>query len=66
MLQVETLPEDTQAELKRITSINPKDLTEYEAGFLRARRLYLRPEQAQIYMYVLKAKEPDEKKPEEK
>ena len=61
MLKVETLPEDTQAELKRVTSINPKDLTQEEAGFLRARRDYLRPEQAQIYMYVLKNKEPDEK-----
>jgi hypothetical protein len=53
MLRIETLPEDTQAELNRITSITPKELTEYEIGFLRARGQYLRPEQVAVFSEVL-------------
>ena len=53
MLKVETLPLDTQVELKRITSIEPKDLKEEEVGFLRARRAYLRPEQVRVFASIL-------------
>ena len=53
MLRIETLPESTQEELKKVTSIEPKDLTKYEANFLRARRDYLRPEQVQIFIDIL-------------
>ena len=56
MLKIETLPEDTQEELKRITSTDPKDLTKEEAGFLRARKDYLRPEQVQIFSAILGVK----------
>jgi hypothetical protein len=62
MLKVDTLPEDTQKELKRITSIEPKDLLDEEKGFIRARREYLRPEQVRVYASVLgvkKATEPE-------
>ena len=53
MLRIETLPEDTQAELNRITSISPKELTVYEVGFLKARSQYLRPEQVAVFSEVL-------------
>lgn len=56
MLRVSTLPQDTQDELNRITSVIPKELTEYEVRFLRARRDYLRPEQVQVFSEVLGAK----------
>lgn len=61
MLKVETLPEDTQAELKRITSIEPVDMTKEEAGFLRARKDYLRPEQVKVYAKILGIEKATEK-----
>jgi hypothetical protein len=56
MLKVDTLPLDTQKELKRITSIEPKDLKKEEAGFLRARKDYLRPEQVRVFASILGVK----------
>ena len=43
-----------QLEFDRITIIPVKELTKEEIGFIRARRMYLRPEQTQIYAGVLK------------
>jgi hypothetical protein len=53
MLRIETLPEDTQVELNRITSITPRELSEYDVAFLRARKQYLRPEQVAVFSEVL-------------
>jgi hypothetical protein len=55
MLKVETLPEDTQAELNRVTSISPQELSKDDAAFIRARKLYLRPEQVAVFSEVLNA-----------
>lgn len=43
-------------ELDLITSKPPKELTAYEAGFLRARVSYLRPEQKTAFKDVLSGK----------
>ena len=55
---------EAREELDRIVAIEPVALTEYEAGFLRARRDYLTKEQTEVYADVLKAKEVKAEKPE--
>ena len=45
---------EARDELDRITTIEPKGLTKDDIGFLKARRMYLRPEQREIYKDVLK------------
>ena len=64
MLKIETLPEDTRVELNRVTSINPTELSKDDAAFLRARKLYLRPEQVAVFAEVLNVvkKTPEPKK----
>lgn len=48
---------EAQAELNRILGLDPNELSEYEAGFLRARRDYLSEEQKAVYADVLKGVE---------
>jgi len=44
---------EAQQELDRILGLDPNELTEYEVGFLRARRSYLSEEQKAVYADVL-------------
>lgn len=53
MIKIETLPEETQKELNRITSTTPRELSEYDVAFLKARKQYLRPEQVAVFSETL-------------
>ena len=59
-LNPNTLSELDQAMLDRLTHMEPTNLTIESRNYLRARRMYLRPEQAEIFASVLA--EPVEKK----
>jgi hypothetical protein len=44
---------ETQAYLDTLTSKTPNSLTDYQAGFLKARRDYLTPEQQEKFKDIL-------------
>lgn len=48
---------EAQTELDRIVALQPAELSEAEAGFLRARRSYLNEEQRTVFAEVLAAGE---------
>jgi len=48
---------EAKAELDRILSLSPAELTEDESAFLRARRSYLNEEQRTVFAEVLAADE---------
>jgi hypothetical protein len=56
---------EAQSELDRILALQPAELSEAEAGFLRARRSYLNEEQRTVFAEVLAAGEPVAEAPAE-